>query len=57
MNWFSNREGNNYFIDSVEVLDGNFAKPHGRLNKADNEFEGRVSDIVYMVIDRAQFYK
>jgi hypothetical protein len=51
-NIFHNRGESDYFVDSIEVLDKNFAKP---LENAMNpQRGGRVIDTVYVVIDKSQ---
>lgn len=51
-NIFHNRGESDYFVDGVEVLDKNFAKP---LENAMNPRSGgRVIDTVYVVIDKSQ---
>jgi hypothetical protein len=56
-NWFSNRGETDYFVDSVEVLDKNFAKPLGRTGAAGSDRQGRVVDTIYVVIDKSQIHK
>jgi len=53
-NMFNNRGESDYFVDGIEVLDKNFAKPLGNVM---NTREGRVVDTVYVVIDKSQLRK
>ena len=53
-NVFDNRGESDYFVDSIEVLDKNFAKPLGNVA---GRSEGHVIDTVYVVIDKSQLRK
>lgn len=56
-NWLSNRGETDYFVDAVEVLDKNFAKPLGRAEGTSAGRQGRVVDTIYVVIDKSQLHK
>ena len=51
-NIFHNRGESDYFVDSIDVLDKNFAKPLE--NVMNPRSGGRVIDTVYVVIDKSQ---
>ena len=53
-NVLCNRGETDYFIDSVEVLDRDFAKP---LKNLGNQNQGRVVDTIFVVIDKAELQK
>ena len=53
-NVLCNRGETDYFIDSVEVLDRDFAKP---LKNLGNQNQGRVVDTIFVVIDKAELLK
>ena len=53
-NVLCNRGETDYFIDSVEVLDRDFAKP---LKNLGNQAQGRVVDTIFVVIDKAELLK
>ena len=53
-NVLCNRGETDYFIDSVEVLDRDFAKP---LKNLGNQNQGRVVDTIVVVIDKAELLK
>jgi len=53
-----NRGESDYFVDDVEVLDKNFAKPLGGISsKSEPVTKGRVVDTVWVVIDKSQLPK
>ena len=53
-----NRGESNYFVDDVEVLDKNFAKPLGGISsQSEPVTKGRVVDTVWVVIDKSQLPK
>ena len=50
-NWFRNRGETSYFVDSVTVLDKNFARP---LQTGPKTSGATVHDTVWVVIDKAE---
>lgn len=57
-NVFCNRGESRYFVDDVQILDKNFAKPLNNLTSPNNNrHKGRVIDTVWVVIDKSQIKK
>ena len=53
-----NRGESDYFVDDVEILDKNFAKPLGGISsQSEPVTKGRVIDTVWVVIDKSQLPK